>query len=77
MNPPMIGFLSGVVVGGAGAIFLIGLLFLCGNPENEKIIQKIENGLDRASIAKSINKRSHGLLEERSASLRELPDQLV
>jgi hypothetical protein len=54
MNPPMIGFLAGVVVGGAGAIFLMGLLSLYREPENEKIIQKIENGLDRASIAKSV-----------------------
>jgi hypothetical protein len=53
MNSAMIAFLFGVVVGGLGAILLIGLLFV--NRENEKNVKdihKIGNSLHGASIAK-------------------------
>jgi hypothetical protein len=36
MSPAMIGFFFGVIVGGLGAIFLIGLLFLICHRENQK-----------------------------------------
>ena len=53
MTPSMIGFLCGMVVGGFGATFLIGLLFLDREPEEEIDIQEICDGLSGASIAKS------------------------
>ncbi len=70
MTLPMIGFLCGVVVGGFGATFLIGLLFLDREPEKEKSIQKIWIGLDRASIAKSKIREA----TRKPCSLKKLPD---
>lgn len=53
MNPPMIGFFFGVVVGGAGVILAIGIIFLVKEREKGKNIQKIPNDLDKTSIARS------------------------
>jgi hypothetical protein len=50
MNPTMIAFFFGVVVGGFGGMLLIGLLFL--NREPEKDIQKIGNSSHSTSPAK-------------------------
>jgi hypothetical protein len=53
MNPAMIGFFFGVVVGGLGVTLLIGLLFLDREPkEKAKDIQTIGNGFHIASTAK-------------------------
>lgn len=53
MTPPIIGFISGVVVGGFSATLIIGLLILNREPEKGEDIQKVANGLERASLAKS------------------------
>jgi hypothetical protein len=43
MNPAMIGFFFGVLVGGLGVILLIGLLFLDREPEEANDILQIQN----------------------------------
>lgn len=58
MNPAMIAFFFGVVVGGLGGTLLIGLLFLVRARENqEEEIQGIENSFSCPSFPETETRR--------------------